>query len=419
MEKQISPGLREGKITVPASKSDAQRAYLAAALADGTSVLTGAGNSDDEQAMLAAIRRLGAEITFAEHSQLLIGGINEFPANAEISAGESGLGIRLLATVCAAHTGTFTLTGGGSLRSRPMHFLEQTLPLFGAQCRTAEGTLPLDITGPMYGAAAVIDGSLSSQFVSGLLMALPLASGDSTLTVSDLKSKPYVQMTLQTLAAFGIEIRTTDLNHFFIPGDQHFRSCSYHIDADWSSAAYWLVASAIGHNVAVEGLRSDSLQADKALTGFLAEAGCALRDTADGTITVDGTNRRPFEVDATDCPDLFPALAALAANCVGTSVIHGAKRLEHKESHRGLTLKSEFGKLGVRIDLEGDRMLVFGTGTVKGGRVSSCGDHRIAMCLAIAALSAEGPVVVDDAGAVAKSYPEFWKHLAELSKVER
>lgn len=414
MKKQIDPGIRKGRIAIPASKSDGQRAYLAAALAKGTSVITGWGKSKDEQAMRKAINDLGAKVHVTSGGELEITGWEHFPEKRRISAGESGLGIRLLSFVCAAHNGIITIDGQGSLVNRPMTIIEEQLPHFGATCRSNNGFVPLEIQGPMNGAAVTIDGSLSSQFISGLLMALPLAEGDSTLQVTDLKSGPYVAMTLQTLKAFGIRIDYRNLEHFSVPGNQMYQPARYHVDADWSSAGYWLVAGALGHDLEITGLRNDSLQADKALLSFLKTANCEVSES-NGIIRVNGSNRRPYEVDATDCPDLFPALVTLAAYCNGKSVIHGAKRLIHKESHRGLTLQSEFGKLGVQIDLEDDRMIIHGTGNVNGGRVQSHHDHRIAMCLAIAGLNAQQAVVVEDAEAVSKSYPGFWDDLEQLT----
>lgn len=415
MIRLVKPGLRSGVIAIPASKSDAQRAYLAAALAPGKSTITGWGKSRDEQAMLAAITKLGAAVSVTEN-EMIIEGIHNFPETALITAGESGLGIRLLSMICAAHKGVFSITGEGSLAERPMDFLETHLPLFGASCQTTNGKVPLEIRGAMHGASAKVDGSLSSQFISGLLMALPLVNGNSELEVQQLTSKPYIDMTLQTLEAFGIVIRTKTPSAYHVPGEQMYHATHYQIDADWSSASYWLVAAAIGHSVALRGLRLDSFQADKALMSFLQAANCQVLFKED-TISVDGSSRKAFNVDATDCPDLFPALAALAASCNGTSVISGAARLTHKESNRGLALQSEFGKLGVKInlDLDEDVMRIHGTGAVNGGVVDSHNDHRIAMCLAIAATIASGPVEIHGAESVAKSYPDFWRDLEGLS----
>lgn len=416
MIKQVKPGLRGGVVAIPASKSDAQRAYLAAALAQGKSTITGWGSSNDEHAMLTAIIQLGATVSM-EEEELIIEGIPHFPEMAVISAGESGLGIRLLSMICAAHKGVFSVTGKGSLAERPMAFVETHLPLFGAKCQTTNGKVPLEIHGPMYGAIAKVDGSLSSQFISGLLMALPLVDGNSELQVQQLISKPYIDMTLQTLEAFGIVVRTKAPSTYIIPGEQMYHATHYQIDADWSSASYWLVAAAIGHQVALRGLRLDSFQADKALMSFLQAANCQVIFKED-TISVDGSSRKAFQVDATDCPDLFPALVTLAASCEGTSVISGASRLTYKESHRGLTLQSEFGKLGVKIDLIEDDMHIHGTGIINGGTVDSHNDHRIAMCLAIAATLAKDVVEIQGAKSVAKSYPDFWTHLQGLDPVE-
>lgn len=414
MIKIVNPGIRRGTVRIPASKSDGQRAYLAAALAKGTSVITGWGESNDERAMREALRSLGAKIILAENGELHISGWEHYPEEVTISAGESGLGIRLLAFVCATQSGITHIQGEGSLVNRPMEVIANSLPEFGATCHTTDGFVPLQISGPLKGASVEVDGSLSSQFISGLLMALPLASEQSELRVKDLKSGPYVAMTLQTLKAFGIAVHYSDLSCFEIPGGQSYKQAVYQVDADWSSAGYWLVAAATGHQITVSGLRNDSLQADKALLHILENAGCVLTETDRGYV-IEGSNRCAFEADATDCPDLFPAMVAFAAACEGMSVIKGANRLVHKESHRGLTLQSEFAKLGLRIDLEGDYMHIHGTGKLTGGEVVSHHDHRIAMCLAIAGLNADAPVTIHGAEAVAKSYPDFWEHLAQLS----
>ncbi len=415
MRKRVEPAQRKGTIAIPPSKSDSQRTTLAAALANGTSVITGLGESDDELAMLNTITRLGAQVNKTAN-ETTITGIPGFPAEATLTAGESGLGIRLTAMVCAAHEGTYTIHGEGSLATRPMHFFEETLPLFGASCTTENGTVPLRIQGPMKGGTAEVDGSLSSQFISGLLMALPLAKEKSMLNVPQLNSGPYVEMTLKTLKAFGIQIEHKHLNTFTIPGNQTYKPAVYTIDADWSSASCWLVAAAIGHDLTLTGLQMDSLQADKALLNFLLAANCRIERAEDG-IRIDGSARKAFEGDATDCPDLFPALVTLAAYCDGKSVIKGTSRLVHKESNRALALQAEYAKLGVQIDLEDDVMVVHGTGRVAGGEVISHHDHRIAMCMAVAGLLAESPVTINDAEAVSKSYPAFWEVLENLQQL--
>jgi 3-phosphoshikimate 1-carboxyvinyltransferase len=412
MKQVIRPRLISGSIQIPASKSDSQRAILCAALADGTSVLTGVGKSDDEQAMLKAVVELGARIQNEnenenENSVISITGIKQLPENLELSAGESGLGLRLLTCVASSFDQRIRLTGRGSLLSRPMNFFDEVLPKFGCEVSTNQGFLPIEVKGPLLGTDLEVDGSLSSQFISGLLMALPRSKHSSSLTVVDMKSGPYIQMTISTLKQFGVVIEN-EQTIFRIAGNQSYQATAYQIESDWSSASYWLVAAAIGHSISVSGLSLCSLQADKALLEALMRAGCKVT-FEDQKIQVDGSAIQPFEFDATDCPDLFPALVVLAAKCNGISQIQGVKRLLHKESSRGVALQTEFAKMGLRIDLEADLMLIYGTGKLEGAEVDSHHDHRIAMCLGIAGTIAIGETILTNAESVAKSYPGFWK----------
>lgn len=412
MEQLIRNGHLSGMIPVPASKSDSQRAILCAALAEGTSRLSGLGWSDDEKAMLNSVKKLGAKVQFLSETEAEITGVKALSGPVELTAGESGLGLRLLTCVCAAFDQPVTLMGTGSLLNRPMHFFDEVLPQFGCEVATTDGFLPVRVKGPLKGARVEVDGSMSSQFISGLLMALPKSGDAGSLTVIDMKSGPYIQMTLQTLRKFGVVIENTG-SHFLVPGNQSYQATNYVIEGDWSSASYWLVAAAVGHQVSVSGLSMGSLQADKALLRALMSAGCKVQ-VEEQVIRVDGADLRPFEFDATDCPDLFPALVVLAAKCTGVSTITGAERLRHKESDRGRVLRSEFGKMELNIELEGDVMRIHGTGHLNGGSVSSHHDHRIAMCLAIAGTFASGETRIQDAGAVAKSYPDFWEHFTSL-----
>lgn len=414
MKKIIRPGLISGTISIPASKSDAQRAILCAALANGISRLSGIGKSDDELAMLEAVQQMGASILHSHtpaHS-VSITGIKNLPEDLQLSAGESGLGLRLLTCVASSFDQKVVLSGRGSLLSRPMNFFDEVLPQFGAEVSTNKGFLPIEVKGPLQGRNLEVDGSLSSQFISGLLMALPKSEVASSLSVIDMKSGPYIQMTIHTLKQFGIVIENEE-NVFNISGNQRYQAADYSIESDWSSAGYWLVAATIGHPIAVSGLNMRSLQADKALLKALMSAGCKL-SIGEHEIRVDGSDLQPFEFDATDCPDLFPALVVLASKCNGITKIYGAKRLIHKESNRGVALQSEFGKMGVQIDLEDDQMLIHGTGKLYGAEVDSHHDHRIAMCLGIAGTIAIGDTILTNSDSVSKSYPDFWKHFDHL-----
>lgn len=413
MNKIIQPGKRFGIIAIPSSKSDGQRAVLAAALAVGKSTLVNVGKSNDEVAMLNAVKMLGASIEQLDKTTIQITGIEQFPAEAEINMGESGLGIRLMTSVCAAHKGVFMIYGKGSLETRPLTFFDETLPQFGAGIQSNNGFIPLEIEGPMKGSDVKMDGSQSSQYISGMLLALPLLNEDSRLEVQNLNSIPYVQMTLNTLQKFGIEILHQDYKDFIIKGKQKYVPTKYIVESDWSSASYWLVASALGMNIQLTGLSMTSLQADKQIIDAF-EAANSVVTFQEDKIRIDGRKRKPFQFDATHCPDLFPALATFATLCDGISVIKGVNRLAHKESNRGVVLQEEFANIGVTIILDGDDMYIHGKTSIEGGKVSSHNDHRIAMCFAIAALFADEEIEISGAEAVAKSYPQFWDHLERL-----
>ncbi len=409
--KTIEKKEKAGVVLIPPSKSDSQRAILAAGLAKGKSTLFNIGKSADELAMLATIEQLGAQVNFTQENVAEITGIDNFPNEATINIGESGLGIRLITSVLASQKGKFTILGKGSLCSRPMNFFPETLPQLGVMVSTQANFLPIEVEGPMHGDQTIeVDGSLSSQYLSGLLMALPLIDGETTIKVNDLKSIPYVSMTLDTLKQFGIEIENIDFKTFKIKGNQSYQPINYTIESDWSSASYWLVAAALGMKIETTGLKMSSLQADKALLDGLMSAKCRIIRSENG-LKIDGTYRQAFEFDATHCPDLFPALVTLAAYCVGESIFYGVSRLKNKESDRGIVLQKEFGKLGLQIDLEGDKMTVHGKGKLNGGLCDSNNDHRIAMCLGIAGYFSETPITINDAGAVKKSYPGFWEEM--------
>ncbi|MDP4798032.1 MAG: hypothetical protein NWR50_04140, partial [Crocinitomicaceae bacterium] len=267
--------------------------------------------------------------------------------------------------------------------------------------------------GPLKGGSYNVDGSQSSQYISGLLMALPLLNEPSELCVEKLASKPYVQMTLNTLEKFGIQIQHDKFERFLIAGKQQYIPCDYQVEGDWSAASYWLVAAAMGADITISGLSMSSLQADKKMLDALIVAGCNLHFSSDG-ISVKGKEKKAFEFDATHCPDLFPALVSFAAFCPGVSVISGVERLKNKESDRGLALKTEFEKLGVQIELLDDEMHIHGVNSISGNIVNSHNDHRIAMCLAIVGLFSLNGVMIENAEAVVKSYPDFWKDLESV-----
>jgi len=413
MQFKVLPKIVKGKIVVPASKSDAQRAIIAASLANGTSKISNCGTSDDVLHVIKAIELLGAKVESIEANSYLISG-GKIDISKEFNVGESGLAIRLLTPIVATQNQTISLSGKGSLLKRQLHFFDENLQKMNVEFRSTNGFLPIEVQGPLKGGTYTVDGSQSSQYVSGLLMALPLVEDASDLIVENLASKPYVQMTLNTLEKFGIQIENDKFEHFLIAGKQHYLPFDYHVEGDWSAASYWLVAAALGANITVSGLSMSSLQADKKMLDALIVAGCNMQFSSDG-ISVNGNEKKAFQFDATHCPDLFPALVSFAAFCPGISVISGVKRLKNKESDRGIALKTEFEKLGVLIELREDEMYIHGRNTIDGGDVFSHNDHRIAMCLAIVGLFSKNGVTIENAEAVAKSYPDFWNDLDQLT----
>jgi 3-phosphoshikimate 1-carboxyvinyltransferase len=414
--KMINPSSFGGTLTAPPSKSMMQRAVAAAALSPGSSILLNPSFCDDALAALGIAEGLGADVS-RESTKVRIKGGGK-PKGHRLACGESGLCMRLFSPIAALFDRSFTLTGRGSLVARPVGTLEEPLKALGARCQTHRGFPPVAVRGPIRGGKVSVDGSMSSQVASGLLMALPLCPQDSVLTVSNLKSKPYLRMTLSLLKEFGIIIHhDEELSRFEIPGKQAYHSRTYRVEGDWSGGAFLLVAGAIAGRVKIRGLSGKSLQADRAILEALERAGTEVA-TERGAVTVEKSGLKAFEFDATDCPDLFPPLAALACHCRGRSLIQGTERLRHKESDRALALVREFRKMGALIRVQGGTMEVTGC-RLKGGEVTSHQDHRIAMACAVAGLASEKGVRIRDWSCVGKSYPQFFDDLEALRRNER
>jgi 3-phosphoshikimate 1-carboxyvinyltransferase len=427
----INPEVISGNIAAPASKSCMQRACAMALLANGQSVLRNPGKSNDDLAALDIIQKLGATVSRKEADNLLV--IDPSIAavtgeKLELHCGESGLGIRMFAPVAALSSREITITGTGSLLNRPMHFFDEVFPKVGVSIQSNKGYLPITIKGPLQPADITVDGSQSSQYLTGLLIAFAKAATKPvTITVQNLNSKPYVDLTLQMLKTFGYAIDNNNYESFYIQPVNAIKDdpLNYTVEGDWSSAAGLLVAGAIAGNITLTGLDVFSTQADKAILQALMDSGANISiETEKITVsspagvlaTVPGARGlKAFHFNATDCPDLFPPLVALAAYCSGTTVIEGAGRLQHKESDRALTLQQEFAKMGVAIELQDDLMMISGGGKIKGANVFSHHDHRIAMACAVAALQADGKTVIEDAEAVNKSYPQFYEDLKSLN----
>jgi len=416
----IQPSTLTGTIQAPTSKSSMQRACAAALLTKGTSTIINPGYSNDDKAALDIIQKLGAKVeTFSD--RLVIKSEGVIPVSQEINCGESGLSIRMFTPIAALSQLPITITGEGSLPTRPMDFFDEIFPAIGIEIESNGGKLPLKIKGPLQPKNIEIDGSLSSQFLTGLLMAYAAAgASDVSIKVNNLKSKPYIDLTLQVMKDFGMNV-PENRNHevFYYGGSQsplqgaEGAGKTYTVEGDWSGAAFLLVAGAVAGNITVKGLDVFSTQADKAVLKAIIDSG-AIISVQPELIEIGPAALKPFHFDATDCPDLFPPLVALAAYCNGKTVIEGVSRLAHKESNRGITLQEEFGKMGVAIKLQDDLMIIDGGKGLKGAEVSSRHDHRIAMACAVAALKAEGETTIEGAEAINKSYPDFYEHIKYL-----
>jgi 3-phosphoshikimate 1-carboxyvinyltransferase len=418
MNATVYPAIINSTLIAPASKSSMQRACAAALLKKGDTIILNYGKSNDDKAALSIIKSFGAEVHYdADFLKIKSQGISSF--SNQINCGESGLSIRMFTPIAALANKEIEIVGNGSLTTRPMDFFDEVLPKLGVNIKSHSGKLPLLVKGPLIPTTITVDGSLSSQFLTGLLMAYAAADAtDVTINVTNLKSKPYIDLTLEVMRSFGLKIpKNENYEKFYFTKDAHpipKETTNYTVEGDWSGGAFLLVAGAIAGKICVKGLQLHSAQADKAILNAIKDCGAKI-SLSDNDIVVETTSLKAFQFDATECPDLFPPLVALASFCNGTTTIKGVSRLIHKESNRGETLKQEFAKLGVSILLEDDFMHINGIQEAKSCSVSSHHDHRIAMACAIAALRANDKVDIEHANAINKSYPDFFSDLKRMN----
>ena len=397
------------KCPAPPSKSMMIRVAAASLLADGVSEIYNPSVCDDALAALSVIEQLGAEVTRTDDRIIIKGNPCLIRDSTELNCGESGLVFRMFSIIGGLLDRNIIVTGENTLLTRPSPGLEKILNDMGARVKSKNGYPPLEIEGPIRSGKYSVDGSSGSQIVSGLLFVLPLLVGDSELTVSNQKSKHYIDLTLDVLKEFGIDIESNNYEHYRIKGSQKYKHCSLIIEGDWSGAAFMLVAGAIAGSITVTGLNMNSRQPDKVIIDVLREAGAKV-EINNNEVSVTHLELKAFEFNSEDSPDLFPALVAIACNCRGKSIITGANRLIHKESNRANALQEEFSKLGDNIKIDNNSIIVEGK-KLKGGTVLSHGDHRIAMALAIAGLQTETPLKIINPDCVSKSYPNFFNDL--------
>lgn len=404
------PANISGRLNAPSSKSYAQRALAAALLTGGTSIIRNPSRCDDALAAMQVILDLGAKIEDKGNHLIIEGGLD--PKTETLNFGEAGLGIRLFSSIAALNKEEIILNGTGSLLKRPMSLIREALLSLGVECETNNGFLPIKVKGPLKGGEIEVDGSMSSQVLTGLLMALPLAENDSIIRVKNLKSIPYIDMTLEIMADFRVKISHSNYEEFNIPGRQSYEPTDYKVEGDWSGAAFLLVAGAIAGSIEVLGLDPDSSQADREIVNALQLSGANLKIDKK-RIICSNSELRAFHMDATHCPDLFPPLVALAAHCKGTSMISGVNRLVHKESNRADALLKEMGKLGIPIKVSGNEMYIDGPSEIKKAVIDSHNDHRIAMAATVVALPGKVPIEIMRADCINKSYPDFYRDITK------
>ena len=451
-------------LVMPVSKSFAQRAIIAAALAEGTSRLHGYTPCGDNEAALQVARNLGAEVE-VNGTEVTIKGISASLGSmdmTELHVGESGLLTRMMIPVMAQLCAdSVTFTGEKTLLNRPLTGAREIMEAFGAEIDSIN--VPLTVKGPLKAGRAEISGKHGSQLISGLLMALPFADRNSSVIVKDPKSIPYMFITLEVLKKFGIKVGNDMLGGpdflesggdwslctemvFKVKGGQKYRAANINLEGDWSAAANFLVAGAVFGRTELSGLDTTSLQADLSIMDILMDAGASLSqlDGDKGNITAQRAPLKAFSADASNCPDLFPILAVLAAFCQGTSRLAGVGRLANKESDRAKAILEMLTRMGVKASIEKDELIIEGhtlvqrlmppvipsevppvipsyvppvipseaegsvaPGLLKGGAYTSHHDHRMVMALKVASLGADSPVTIDDEACVAKSFPQF------------
>lgn len=430
MTVNITPAKLSGTIRAVPSKSDAHRLFICASLGDRPAKLICREPSKDILATADCLRSAWCDIEEQSgiYSIMPRGGkMTESSFAAEkpvyMNCGESGSTLRFLMPLSAVFLKTCIFTGEGRLPQRPVSPLREEMERHGCSILApADASLPMRISGRLEPGNYEIPGNVSSQFISGLLMALPLLAGDSILTVTGkVESMPYIQMTLRTLCRFGIKIgeeETADGLRFRIPGGQscHTPEEALEAEGDWSSAAFWITAGFLGGEILYTGLKENSAQGDRAVRKILEEAGA--RVTIDhGCLRVAGGRRNSFTVDAAEIPDLVPILAVAASVCDGVSVIRGAGRLRIKESDRLTATADCLNRLGADVQEQAEGLIIRGRRMLKGGCVDCYRDHRIAMAMAIAAMVCEAPVRITGAEAVEKSYPGFFRDFQSLGGV--
>ncbi|WP_446897796.1 3-phosphoshikimate 1-carboxyvinyltransferase [Clostridium sp. LBM24168] len=397
-----------GTVTVPSSKSFCHRSIICASLARGKSEVNNICFSKDIIATIGAMKALGTKIERNKDSAVIYGTGGLSLKSDTIFCGESGSTLRFIIPLAASMDQRIILTGQGKLVERPLDIYYKIFKEQNIYYKNSNGKLPLEINGSLKPGSYKIQGDISSQFITGLLFILPLLKGNSEIELTtNLESRPYIDMTLKVLKKFGINIENMDYKKFIIPGNQSYKSGNYIVEGDFSQAAFLLAIGVLGNGVVCEGLDISSSQGDKVILDFLKRMG-AIIEVNDGNIISKASEIRGITVDASQCPDLVPSLAALASVSSGTTRIVNAGRLRIKESDRLAAISSQLNKIGADVEEKPDGLVIKGRQMLQGGEVRSFNDHRIAMALAQISSRCKNNLIIHGSDCVSKSYPGFW-----------
>lgn len=418
MTVNITPTPLSGKIKAIPSKSAAHRAFICAALSDRKTEIVCESISEDIQATINCLAALGAETTENNGVYTIapIQNINIETAN--LNCGESGSTLRFLLPVVSALGRKASIDGSGRLPERPIKPLTEQLNANGA---VISERFPLQCSGKLKSGVFRVAGNISSQFISGLLLAAPLTGGDCAIEITtELESKPYIDMTLSIMRLFGITVEETEKGYFVKGGQRYVSPGSFIVEGDWSNAAFWLAAGALkGSGITCTNLSLNSTQGDKAVIAFLKQFGAKVEVDNDH-FTISPAPLKGIEINSADIPDLVPVLAVLACGAVGETRIYNASRLRYKESDRLARVHDILSRLGADIQQTDDGLIINGKGKLTGGRADASGDHRLAMSLAVASVICEKSVIIDGAESVGKSYPKFFEDFQNLNgRLER
>jgi 3-phosphoshikimate 1-carboxyvinyltransferase len=419
MEHTVAPARLAGRVLVPASKSHTIRALIIATLAEGQSILENPLESADTRACVETCRALGAAIDTGDEHRWKVrgtGGALSAPANV-IDVGNSGTTLYMSLAAAALGSSWSVFTGDEQIRRRSAGSLLASLVDLGAEAFSTRGNgcAPIALRGPIAGGRTAI-ACPTSQYLSALLLACPLARGESHITVTELNERPYVAITLDWLDRQGIRYERSGLEKFRIPGGQSYRAFTGPISGDFSSATFFFCAAAVtGATITVAGLDRFDPQGDKAVLDILEAMGCRVRWN-ENEVEIEGRPLDPIEADLNAIPDALPALAVTACYAGGTSRLGGVPQARLKETDRIAVMREELTRMGARIEEEPDGLVIHGEGGLQGARVDGHGDHRVVMALAVGALAAKGETTISTAEAASVTFPDFFRILDSLRR---